>query len=347
MFHIVYKYIKGYKKNTVLCILGIAFSVTLMFSVIQMGNRLLFQFRQMLNSVAGDDFQVVDISFEQMDQIYSYIQSNAVEFSSMKRTIYGTSRFDDNLATIQIAGVEGQWQDLLNVSLLAGEPPAESNEICVEQKYCDYLKKDMEEMVGQDITLVVGDDEGNEFEITYRVSGIISNAPTSYPIYYMYTSYDGAIAQMNAYHFKHDQQYDSVAVLLDKNSNDTEKIMDLVVQIMDKYGEGEKFYANHIKFNEYRLEIFNNEGAYRGVRMTFYGIAVFIACCLVLFVYHTISMGMAEKIRQYGTMRCIGLDHIQLIKLMGMEMSLYALLGLILGILSGNVLNELVADRII
>ena len=92
MFRIIFNYIKGYKKNTILCILGIAFSVTLMFSVIQMGNRLLFQFRQMLLSTTGIDFEVADIDMNQMDQIYSYIQNNTKDFLSMKRVSYGTSR---------------------------------------------------------------------------------------------------------------------------------------------------------------------------------------------------------------------------------------------------------------
>lgn len=346
MFRIIFNYIKGYKKNTILCILGIAFSVTLMFSVIQMGNRLLFQFRQMLLSTTGIDFEVADIDMDQMDQIYSYIQNNTKDFLSMKRVSYGTSRFDDNLATIHITGVEGQWEEIYKVKLLAGKMPSQDNEICIEEKYCDYLEKSKEELLGKKLTLVVEDDE-RECEITYKVAGIISNVPTTHSIYYMFTSYDGAVAQMKAHHKRYDKEYGSIAVLLNKNMNDRDKVFELVLQIEKQFGTDKMFYANHINYNDDREAVFEEEGVFKSVRMTFYGIAVLVAFCLILFVYNTISIGMTEKIRQYGTMRCIGLNNIQMVKIMAVETLLYTVAGLILGIFTGNILNYFVANKVI
>lgn len=345
MLHIVWYYVKGYKRSTILYIMGIAFSVALMFSMIQMGNRLLFQFKQMLLATEAYDFQVYDLNSDQIDRIYTYLENYDEDILFMKRIIYGTSRFEDNLATIQIAGVDGQWSKLLNTELVVGTYPSVGNEICVEEKYCNYIGVNPKDMIGRGISLNVEDDEGNETALTYKVVGVISNAPTSYPTYYMYTTYQSAIETIAAYHFSHDQEYNSLVVMLE--TYDFDKEMDLTDAIIKEFGTEPGFYADHIRENEDKSAIYNEEGGYHAVEVVFYGISVFIGICLAIFVYNIILVSMTQKIKQYGIMRCIGMDNRTLLVLMSGEILFYAMFGLVIGILFGNVLNYFAANEII
>lgn len=345
MLGIIWNYVKGYKRNTLMYIVGIAFSVALMFSMIQMGNRLLFQFKQMLLAAESYDFQVYDLDTNQIDRIYAYLENYDEDILFMKRIIYGTSRFEDNLATIQIAGVEGQWSNLLNTELVAGAYPLNENEICVEEKYCIYIGVNPEDMIDREISLNVEDDDGNETVLTYKVVGVISNAPTSYPVYYMYTTYQSAIETIDVYHFSHNQEYNSLVVMLE--TYDFDKEMNLTDDITNEFGTEARFYANHIRENEEKSEIYNEEGGYHTVEVVFYGISVFIGVCLAIFVYNIILMNMTQKIQQYGIMRCIGMNNGNLLVLMLGEILFYAIFGLIIGMLSGNVLNYFVANKII
>ena len=72
MFKIAWKYIKGYKKNTLVCIMGIAFSVMLVFSLIGISNRIMNQYQDMLlNSSSLHDARIHDISVDIVEDIYN------------------------------------------------------------------------------------------------------------------------------------------------------------------------------------------------------------------------------------------------------------------------------------
>ena len=68
---------------------------------------------------------------------------------------------------------------------------------------------------------------------------------------------------------------------------------------------------------------------------------------MVIFIYNTIHIGMTEKIRQYGMLRCIGMDNRGLLKLLMLEELVYTVFGLAIGCAGGRLLNGIVADKII
>lgn len=107
IFHLVFSYIKGYRKNTILSILGIAFSVMLMFSLLQMGEMMLSQFRHMVGDYPTADFQIRNFDFEELDEIYSYLQKNHGEYTFYKRAVYGSSFAPNGMTVITIEGVKG------------------------------------------------------------------------------------------------------------------------------------------------------------------------------------------------------------------------------------------------
>ncbi len=159
---LAFSYIKGYKKNTVLSIMGIAFSVTLMFSLLQMGERVLLQFRHMIGDYPTADFQIRNFDFDELDEIYSWLEEHHSEYTMYKKATYASGLAPNGMTAIIIEGVEGAWKELPPREFIAGKEPEKYGEICVEEKYCAMLGKTPEELVGESLKLTVHDDDYKE-----------------------------------------------------------------------------------------------------------------------------------------------------------------------------------------
>lgn len=348
IFHLVFSYIKGYRKNTILSILGIAFSVMLMFSLLQMGEMMLSQFRHMVGDYPTADFQIRNFDFEELDEIYSYLQKNHGEYTFYKRAVYGSSFAPNGMTVITIEGVEGAWDELPPRKVLAGRKPEKYGEICVEKKYCAMLGKTPQEMVGEKLKLTVHDDDYKEHEITYIVSGVLSDSGSNSDSCSMQTTYETAVEDVKKYHFHYEQNGNQINMLYDKFSENSERDVELQIEIMNRFCSGDKyFFKNHIWNNPVRSEKFEDKGAINDTAAAFGAIAVLVSVCLVLFVYNTVSISMIRKIRQYGMMRCMGLSNKDLLFMMGIETCFYTGCGLVLGILAGNLLNGFVSGPIL
>ncbi len=344
---LAFSYIKGYKKNTVLSIMGIAFSVTLMFSLLQMGERVLLQFRHMIGDYPTADFQIRNFDFDELDEIYSWLEEHHSEYTMYKKATYASGLAPNGMTAIIIEGVEGAWKELPPREFIAGKEPEKYGEICVEEKYCAMLGKTPEELVGESLKLTVHDDDYKEHEITYRISGILSDSGVNSDTYYMQTTYETAVTDVEKYHFQYDRNGNSISMLLDKYKQSVDQDVELQMEIAGLFGKDKYFYKDHIWNNPVRSEKFEGEGMYEDTASAFGGVAALISLCLVLFVYHTINSSITEKIRQYGIMRCMGLSSKNLLKLMGAETSFYAVFGLVLGVLAGNLLNRMVCGPIL
>ena len=74
MFKVALRYIVGYKKKTIVCILGIAFSVMLIFSLVGISNRIMNQYMQMVEGINDVyDIKIHDIKHNVMEDIYREI----------------------------------------------------------------------------------------------------------------------------------------------------------------------------------------------------------------------------------------------------------------------------------
>lgn len=347
IFHLAFSYIKGYKKNTILSILGIAFSVMLMFSLLQMGEMMLSQFRHMVGDYATMDFKVYDLEMDKLDEIYSYLQENHKEYTFCKDITYGVALMEDGITEIVIDGMDGAWMELFQLELVTGRLPKKKGEICVGEGYCKAVGKTPEEMTGTKLKLMVRDDEGEEHEIIYQVSAVVTDIPVPGAVHMMITTAETARSHIQEYHFKHDRKNNQILFLRDRYRDCSEENVKLQSELQSRFGN-KYFYRDHIQVDETREELFGNEeSTYRDFSNSFFGIALLIAFCMVIFVYNTVSISITEKIRQYGAMRCIGLDSRGLLRLMTAETMFYAVCGIAVGMLAGTFLNRLVAGPIV
>lgn len=347
MIHLAFSYIRGYKKNTILSIAGIAFSVMLMFSLLQMGEMMLSQFRHMVGDYATMDFKVYDFEMEKLDEIYSYLKDNYKEYTLCKDISYGTAFMDDGMTTILIDGMDGDWMELFQLKLLEGRLPEQKGEICIGEGYCKAVGKKPEEIIGTDLTLMVHDDEGMEHELTWKVTAVISDVGIPGSYHMMITTCETAVSNIENNSFQYDKKYNQILLLRDRYSNSTEENVNLQIDLQDRFGD-KYFYKNHIQNDETRGELFSNEeSTYHNLVTVFSCVALLVAFALVVFVYNTVSICITEKIRQYGMMRCIGINRTGLLRLVANETLFYTVCGILTGVVFGIGLNRLVAGRMV
>lgn len=339
MFKVAWEYIKGYKKNTIVCMLGIGFSVMLIFSLIQMSGRIMSQYWNMMMSTSTYDMRIQDIDVETMDAIYSDIQKE--ECVKAKEIWCASVHSEENLSTTELVGVEGQWQKLFKTELIQGREPSQKYELCVEEKYCN----DKKVALGDEVELELLDDAGNEYPITFKIVGVIETLATPLPMYYIFTPYATALEITEQEGFEYDDSSNSITVLYSETSYEMEKIADLTWKLCNKYKPALE-YKNIID-NDEKIEIQEEKMLYAGVNMGIYGVVGVIFLCMIIFIYNTISISMTEKIRQYGVLRCIGIDNKGLLVILGLEQLFYTVGGLIIGFVGGTLLNGVIADNII
>ena len=340
MFKLAWKYIKGYKKNTVVCITGIAFSVMLIFSLVGISNRIMNQYQDMLiNNSSLHDFRIHSISSKMAEEIYNdFLQNDCYKLiNQWCGTIY-TNKANTN--TLVLA-VEGDWLTFYKLDIKEGKAPEKAYEICIEEKY----SKEYGIKVADKLTYELYDDAGNEHKVTFEVSGIISNMPSSSMAQYIFTGYNTSKDLTLNQGFVVADNSISVLAAFDLYKISEDKEGDLFSALAAEYGT--KFYFEHIEANEDKWEILGEEGTYTDISNSFYGICAVVFICMTVFIYNAISINMTEKIRQYGTLRCIGMSNKKLLGIMAIEQFFYTIVGLIIGTVGGKLLNAVIANKLI
>ena len=62
-----------------------------------------------------------------------------------------------------------------------------------------------------------------------------------------------------------------------------------------------------------------------------YGFLTIITCITIIHVVNSISMSVSSRVRQYGAMRAVGMDGLQVKRMIGVEAATYTVLGLLVG----------------
>lgn len=117
MFIIAWKYIKGYKKNTHVCVIGITFSVMLIFSLVGISNRIMKQYQNMLfDNTALHDVKINNIDCKTMEEIYNGILQDDCE--KLINQWCGTIYTDNIYVDIQVLAVDGQWETFYKTKII-------------------------------------------------------------------------------------------------------------------------------------------------------------------------------------------------------------------------------------
>lgn len=184
MLRLAFCYIKKMRRNTIICITGIALSIMLLFSLVQIGELIISNYKNMILSVSNYDYFISDLDKETADEIQERYQSRyqMAQFIFWARSLENAAIYHD------VVGAEGDWMSIFQVELLEGAEPTGKNEICLEQSYAE--EKGIR--VGDILSLPLEIGYMTETSADFTVSGILSNTGAYRTGSYMFVSIDTA-----------------------------------------------------------------------------------------------------------------------------------------------------------
>lgn len=100
-------------------------------------------------------------------------------------------------------------------------------------------------------------------------------------------------------------------------------------------------------FSDNRLSNKETKGAYYSFALFVYGFLAIIAMIAVFNIMNSISMSVSSRIKQYGSMRAIGMSIRQLTKMITAEAVTYAVCGCIVGCVIGIPVHSFLFDKLI
>lgn len=349
MFKIVYRYIMSNKKSSIGIIVGIMISTMLMFSMIQISDCYMSSFKSFVNSNAPQDFYVIDLSYEELTKIDEKFKNMGEKAPDRYlSTMLIGEMFEDNSKPSVIMGFKGDLDYFKKTTLLSGKYPESENEICIEESYAKlHPKLSINDKLSLNITFSE-DDKNIDISKEFKVCGIIEDIIDSGNFFFtnLETAKD-ILAENNI----NSNMSNAITVEAEEGSFNDDKIVYIQEEIKnivvdDSIEDFKYFNRVQIINNDEKMSNYYEKGSFESVSWTIFVLSLIIAVCLTIFVYNTVSLSFTRKINVFGTMRCIGLTNKQLIRLILTEQFLLISIGTLIGMVSGALLNLVIAKKI-
>lgn len=329
MLRLALEYVKKEKRNSCIIITGIAISIIMFFSLIQIGNNLMTEYKKMMRSYSSYDLYISDLEYEEMINIHNIYKSQY----SMTQVIFFADNHEGNKINY-VEGVEGDWQKLCMCDILEGTGNIGKYEVVVEADYANIKQKS----IGDTINLELYDNDGNIIESEFTICGIVSNLPTHGIEEYIFVSMDTALEIISESDLKVEKDSFIEYFLIDENDYPEEELMEIDSELFEIYGK-DIFIKSH--YNDTKCNFFvENKDTFSAMSRTCYFIVGFIVLTLIIFLYYILNLELERKRTQYGTMRALGMSHGNLIRITLYQLLIYGSVSLVIGIIGGYILNK-------
>ena len=347
--------------------IGIALSVMLIFSLVQIGESISQQYKSLLIGTCTYDIGIGSVSEQEEEMLMSYISTHE-EIEE-----YG---YEQDILDITIPRHPEYQYAFLTV--YKEEHPFPAGDIILKEGTAPMgaFEAVIEEQLYETLGLAIGDTielpmyENKKQSVACKVTGVyqLLNLPEDYGDSTFVLVSDETKKALKKKNVTLNKNTTAITITLDENQfNEAEvnKMQEELCVLLDKkYAaiseklkkeeklstkEQEQYDSMQSKviLNDMKLEVLEkkNTGNLQFVMMI--AMALIVAVAMVLLVYNSINLLVAKRIRDYSMLRCIGMNKKQLRKMLWGEMSLYALFGIVAGIVMGNLLNYLAANKII
>lgn len=344
---IVIRYLMRDKKRTIKTILCIAFSVALMFSLMQMGDALKGEFQSMVLNGLHRDFTITHMTFDEIRKIRETMGD------SMEAGLYtiwtGDVEVADRATSATMLGVAGDLEYFKDCQIVSGRKPAENGEleIIVSQSLFD-AQPDVYR-VGNEVELKIMDEEGGKQTEFFLVCGIFSDLRDEGDM--IFTGLKTADDLIKKWGLSSDSGSNAAAIVIDKDAYDVDRIVDWIFAVQEVlyHGDSEQkdfFYRDRVIMNEEKSSLYGEEGTFSAVSNTLKVLMLVIGLGMMIFIYGAFRINAFRRIRYLGIMRCLGGDKRMLAVNIFGESMLIAHAGIVLGMAGGNLLNHWIAGKI-
>jgi len=338
-----FRYILKQKKTTFSILIGIAITVVMMFSLIQMGDSIAVRYRSLLVKSQQYDFSVRHMTAEKQAELVDDLKSSAYEgdsFLVLNESL--SASLPSNGIAVSIIGSEGGVSAVFGFELAEGAFPSQPYEICVEERINTYSERPYK--IGDTISLpIFTDNQAETTNETFVISGFIKDLPTGSAFLIMDTTLETAQV------ISREQGYDnndarSVFVTVEEENYDSARVYDAMQKL--GYGDPVRGLGLQFEINEAKMEAYDEALGDSFVNKGLKVLTIVLSSAAVFLIYNSINLSVTEKLRQYGTLRCLGMKRSQLTQLVLAEVVIYAVLGIGMGLVLGILLNVLVAQSI-
>ena len=343
---IIIRYLLRNKKRISKTILCIAFSVMLMFSLMQMGDVLMKEFHDLALNGLHRDVSITRITLSEMEKIHKIADRQAA--AQMYTIWVGDVDLEQRAKAGRILGLEGDLEYFKDCEMIAGRKPEETGEIIVSQSLMesqpDYYK------LGNRVELSISDEKNRNHKEAFTVCGVFSNIKDEGDM--IFTSVLTADQLRKQWGLSEASDSNAVAVTIHKEEYKADKIADFLYEIREvlypeESEEKTYFFRDRVLWNEQKSALYEEEGTFTSVSQTLKLLTVIIAAGMMIYIYGGFHINVFQKIRYLGIMRCLGGDQKTLSGNIFGESMLISHAGILFGILGGNVLNRFVADKVL
>ncbi len=343
---IIIRYLFRNKKRTSKTILCIAFSVMLMFSLMQMGDVLVKEFHDLALNGLHRDISITRITLSEMEKIQKIAEKQTA--AQMYTIWVGDVDQEQRAKAGRILGLEGDLEYFKDCEMIAGRKPEETGEIIVSQSLMesqpDYYK------LGNRVELSISDEKNRNHKEAFTVCGVFSNIKDEGDM--IFTSVLTADQLRKQWGLSEASDSNAVAVMIHKEEYKADKIADFLYEIREvlypeESEEKTYFFRDRVLWNEQKSALYEEEGTFTSVSQTLKLLTVIIAAGMMIYIYGVFHINVFQKIRYLGIMRCLGGDQKTLSGNIFGESMLISHAGILFGILGGNVLNRFVADKVL
>lgn len=343
---IIIRYLLRNKKRISKTILCIAFSVMLMFSLMQMGDVLVKEFHDLALNGLHRDISITRITLSEMEKIQKIAEKQTA--AQMYTIWVGDVDLEQRAKAGRILGLEGDLEYFKDCEMIAGRKPEETGEIIVSQSLMesqpDYYK------LGNRVELSIIDEKNRNHKEAFTVCGVFSNIKDEGDM--IFTSVLTADQLRKQWGLSEVSGSNAAAVTIHKEEYKADKIADFLYEIQEilypeESEEKTYFFKDRVLWNEQKSALYEEEGTFTSVSQTLKLLTIIIAAGMMIYVYGVFHINVFQKIRYLGIMRCLGGDKKTLAGNIFGESMLISHAGILLGILGGNVLNRFVADKVL
>lgn len=113
----------------------------------------------------------------------------------------------------------------------------------------------------------------------------------------------------------------------------------------ESINEVQKIMGNKNTINDRREQ--KTTGTYMAFMFFVYGFIAIIGLVSLLNSINSISISVSSKIKQYGMMRAVGMDKLQIKRMIKVESATYGFFGCFIGIIGGVLLNKIIFTKLI
>ncbi|HGH0464669.1 FtsX-like permease family protein, partial [Clostridioides difficile] len=331
--YIVKKYIMGNKKNTLLIIVSIVISTALFLIM----NIISEDATNLMINQAKNEFTLKHAQYiNPKDEEIKYIENNTSIDKVGKSMLLGISDIGKG-QTLQILSQDKVAEELNDIyTLEKGKLPVAENEIAIDSWY--IKQKKIKNPIGKRITLDYrrqGIDQEDLYtgEKEFKITGILNSNPilkaqgTSIGL----ISNDCAIKNIPT-----KNKYDQVMFTFKKEKNIQRQSQKLI-----KNGN---LNENNIYFNNELLIAISDS---MNLKIPYIIVNIVLALATILLIYNIFYILVSNRIKDFGIFRALGFNPNDIFKIMILEVSIYSIISISIGLILGGIIASLSREYVI